>query len=428
MTSILIMGGRVIDPASKLDAVTNVLIEDGRIKALGSTVPKGYQVIDARGLIVVPGMVDMHVHLREPGKEDEETIASGASAAVAGGFTSVACMPNTDPPIDNEAMVEFVYLQAKRCGKANVFPIAAATKGTKGEELSEMGQLVRGGAVAFSDDGMPITNADVMRRVLQYAGMFDRAVVAHCEDLNLSRDGVMNEGRMSTVLGLPGMPAVAEEIMVHRDIMLAAATGCRIHIAHVSTAGTVELVRRAKEKGIKVTAEATPHHLVLDDTYLQTFDPNFKMNPPLRTREDVMALRRGLADGTIDAIASDHAPHSPEEKDVEFSAAPFGVIGLETVLPIVMTELVGKGVLSLPDAIAKLTVNPARILGIPRGTLAPGAVADVTILDTNREYIIDPGKFLSKSRNCPFAGWKVKGCATIVLVSGRVVAGGERIS
>jgi dihydroorotase len=423
MTSILIMGGRVIDPAAKLDAVTNVLIEEGRIKALGSAAPKGYQVIDARGLIVVPGLVDMHVHLREPGKEDEETIASGAGAAVAGGFTSVACMPNTDPAIDNEAMVEFVYLQAKRCGKANVFPIAAATKGTKGEELSEMGQLVRGGAVAFSDDGAAIANADVMRRALEYAGMFDRAIVTHCEDRNLSRDGVMNEGHMSTILGLPGMPVVAEETIVHRDITLSAATGSRVHIAHVSTAGSVELVRRAKEKRIRVTAEATPHHLVLDDTYLQTFDPNFKMNPPLRTKEDVAALRQGLADGTLDAIASDHAPHSPEEKDVEFSAAPFGVIGLETVLPLVITELVGKGVLPLSDAIAKLTMNPAKILGIPRGTLGPGSVADVTIIDVNHKYVIDPTKFLSKSRNCPFAGREVKGRATTVIVGGRVVVG-----
>ncbi|MDQ7780026.1 MAG: dihydroorotase [Planctomycetota bacterium] len=425
MSSYLIMGGRVIDPASGFDAVTNVLIEDGKVKTLGSASPRGYQVIDARGKVVAPGLIDMHTHLREPGKEDEETIASGAAAAVAGGFASVASMPNTDPPIDNEAMVEFIYLQAKRCGKANVFAIAAATKGRKGEELSEIGQLVRGGAVAFSDDGNSIANADVMRRVLQYAGMFDKAVISHCEDRNLSRDGVMNEGYMSTVLGLPGMPAIAEETMVHRDIMLAAATGSKVHIAHVSTAVSVELVRRAKEKGIRVTTEATPHHLVLDETALRTFDPNFKMSPPLRTKKDVEALRRGLTDGTIDAIASDHAPHSSEEKDVEFSAAPFGVIGLETTLPIVLTELVGKNVLSLNEAVARLTLNPARILGIPRGTLSAGAVADVTVIDLDKEIEIDPSRFISKSRNCPFAGRKLRGCATVVLVGGRIVSGGN---
>ena len=421
MTSLLIKNGRVINPAKKFDKLANILIVDGKIKSIDSKTPTADRVIDARGLIVTPGLSDMHVHLREPGKEDEETIASGVSAAVAGGFTSIACMPNTDPVVDNEASAEFVYLQAKRANLANVFPIGAITKGSKGEQLSEMGQLVRGGAVGFSDDGSPVKSAEVMRRALEYSKMFDKPVIDHCEDMDLVKTGVMNEGRVSIVLGLPGMPKIAEEIIVHRDIMLAKQARGKLHITHVSTARSVELIRQAKKEGIKVTCDVTPHHLTLTEEYVRTFDPVYKMNPPLRTHDDVKALRAGLKDGTIDAIASDHAPHSSEEKDVEFSAAPFGVIGMETVVPIIITELVHKKSLTWLEMIAKLTINPARILGIAKGIIQAGADADLTLIDPQKAWVIDPKQFKSKSRNCPFAGWKVKGKVIKTIVAGRVV-------
>jgi dihydroorotase len=422
MTTLLIKNGRVIDPANKIDKVTNVFIENGKIKSIGKTA-KASKTIDAKGLIVTPGLIDMHVHLREPGKEDEETIASGTAAAINGGFTSVACMPNTDPAIDNEASAEFVYLQAKRAGKANVFPIGAVTKGRKGEEISEMGQLFRGGAVGFSDDGSPIKSAEVVRRALEYSRMFDKPIIDHCEDLDLIRDGVMSEGSVSVKLGLVGMPPVSEEIMVYRDIALAKLTNGKLHIAHISTKRAVELVRQAKKGGIRVTAEVTPHHLTLTDDYVKTsdFNTNYKVNPPLRTKSDIEALRAGLKDGTIDAIASDHAPHAEEEKDVEYNVAPFGIIGMETLLPVVLTELVHKKVITINQMVAALTVNPARILGIAKGTLSIGADADVTLIDLNKEWVIDPTKFKSKSRNCPFAGWKVKGKAVEVIVAGQVI-------
>ncbi|MBI5779321.1 MAG: dihydroorotase [Planctomycetes bacterium] len=423
MTTILIKNGRVIDPANKIDKVTNVFIENGKIKSVGPKTPKANKTIDAKGLIVTPGLIDMHVHLREPGKEDEETIASGTAAAINGGFTSVACMPNTDPAIDNEASAEFVYLQAKRAGKANVFPIGAVTKGRKGEEISEMGQLFRGGAVGFSDDGAPIKSAEVVRRSLEYSKMFDKPIIDHCEDMDLIRDGTMSEGSVSVTLGLVGMPPVSEEIMVYRDIALAKLTDGKLHIAHISTKRAVELVRQAKKGGIKVTAEVTPHHLTLTDDYVKTsdFNTNYKVNPPLRTKSDVEALKAGLKDGTIDAIASDHAPHAEEEKDVEYNVAPFGIIGMETLLPVVLTELVHKKVITINQLVASLTVNPARILGIPKGTLSVGADADVTLIDLNKEWVIDPAKFKSKSRNCPFAGWKVKGKAVSVIIAGHVI-------
>lgn len=421
MTSLLIKNGRVIDPASKFDKVTNIFIADGKIKAIGTKTPRADKTIDAKGLIVAPGLIDMHVHLREPGMEAEETIASGVNAAVAGGFTSIACMPNTDPVVDNEASTEFVYLQAKRANLANVFPIGAITKGSLGEQLAEMGQMVRGGAVGFSDDGNPVKSAEVFRRALEYAKMFDKAVIDHCEDKDLTQNGVMNEGQLSVVLGLPGMPGIAEEIMVNRDIRLARLTNGQLHITHLTTARSVELVRQAKQEGIKVTGEVTPHHFTLTDECVHSFDPNFKMNPPLRTWDDVKALREGLKDGTIDVIASDHAPHSLEEKDVEFSQAPFGVIGMESMLSLVVTELVEKKVLSWPEAIAKLTINPARILGIAKGTLKIGKDADITIIDPRKNWTINPDEFKSKSRNCPFAGWKVKGKAIKTIIAGREV-------
>ncbi|MEW6026657.1 MAG: dihydroorotase [Planctomycetota bacterium] len=420
MTTILIKNGRIIDPANKL---ANVFIENGKIKSVGAKTAKAAKTIDAKGLIVTPGLIDMHVHLREPGKEDEETIASGAAAAIHGGFTSVACMPNTDPAIDNEASAEFVYLQAKRAGKANVFPIGAVTKGRKGEEISEMGQLFRGGAVGFSDDGAPIKSAEVVRRALEYSKMFDKPIIDHCEDLDLIREGTMNEGSVSVTLGLVGMPPVSEEIMVYRDIALAKMTNGKLHIAHISTKRAVELVRQAKKDGIRVTAEVTPHHLTLTDEYVKTsgFNTNYKVNPPLRTKSDVEALRAGLKDGIIDAIASDHAPHSEEEKDVEYNVAPFGIVGMETLLPVVLTELVHKKVITLNQLVASLTVNPARILGIPKGTLSIGADADITLIDISKEWTIDPAKFRSKSRNCPFAGWKVKGKAVGAIVNGQII-------
>jgi dihydroorotase len=426
MTTLLIKNGLVIDPANKINKIANVFIKDGKIVSVDSKSPKADKTIDAKGLVVTPGLIDMHVHLREPGKEDEETIASGSAAAINGGFTSVACMPNTDPPIDNEASAEFVYIQAKRSGKANVFPIGAVTKGRKGEELAEIGQLARGGAVAFSDDGDPVASAEVMRRGLEYSSMFNKAIIAHCENKTLIKEGVMNEGYISTLLGLPGMPAVAEEIMVYRDIALARLTGGKLHIAHLSTAEAVNLVANAKKEGLKVTAEVTPHHFTLTDDAIKLrndgFNTNFKMNPPLRTEEDRQLLLDGLKNGTIDVIASDHAPHSPEKKDVEFSVAPFGVIGIETLLPIMLTELVHKKILSLSEAIAKVTINPARILGIPKGTLSPGADADITVMDINKQWTINPEEFKSKSRNCPFAGWKVKGKAVQVIVAGQPVS------
>jgi len=420
MTTTLILGGRVIDPARNFDGTANILVEGPKIRAVGPTSERADRTIDARGKVVVPGLVDMHVHFREPGNEEEETIASGAAAAVAGGFTSVATMPNTDPAVDTEAAAEFVTLQSRRAGKANVFPIGAVTKGRQGKEISEMGQLDRGGAVAFSDDGFPVQDAEVMRCGLLYARMFNRPIISHCEDRSLAGSGVMNAGHVSMCLGLSGMHAVAEEIMVHRDITLARITGSRVHIAHVSSAGSVDLIRKAKAQGIQVTAEATPHHLALTDECVRTYDPVYKMNPPLRTPADIQALIAGLQDGTIDAFASDHAPHSAEEKEVEFALAPFGVIGLETMFPILYTTLVEKKVLTLPQLVAKLTFVPARILGIPKGTLAEGADADITILDVEREWCVDAGKFRSKSRNCPFHGWTVRGRAATVLVGGQV--------
>jgi dihydroorotase len=421
MPRTLIRGGRVIDPAQGLDAVTDLWLEGDRVLHIGSRFDLQAEiVVDATGKIVCPGLIDMHVHLREPGREEDETIATGTAAALAGGVTSVACMPNTEPAIDNQAAAEFVILQARRAGQANVLPIGAITKGRRGEELAELGGLVEGGAVGFSDDGSPVRSAEIMRRALEYARMFDRVVMDHCEDTELTRNGVMHEGEVSLALGLPGMPAAAEEIMVARDLILAEQTGGRLHILHVSTAGSVELIRRAKQRGVAVTCEACVHHFALTDEALRSFDSNFKMNPPLRTRRDVEAILVGLRDGTIDAIVTDHAPHAPEKKLRELDQAPFGVIGLETLLPICIKTLIEPGVLTWSEMIAKLTIHPARILGIDRGTLRPGAIADVTIIDPEAEWTIDPNQFRSKSRNCPFAGWRVRGRAHTVLVAGQV--------
>jgi dihydroorotase len=420
MTTLRIINGRVIDPSQGLDQVVELWVHHGAIAGIGPQPLQPTRVLDAAGMIVCPGLIDMHVHLREPGREEDETIASGTAAALAGGITSVACMPNTEPALDSQASAEFVYLQAKRAGNVNVFPVGAVTKGRKGEELAEIGGLVTGGAVAFTDDGSPVVSAEIMRRALEYCRMFDKAVLSHCEDLDLTREGVMHEGFESMRLGLRGMPAAAEEIMVFRDIELAQTTGARLHILHVSTAGSVDLIRRAKRRGVNVTAEVCPHHFTLTDQEMHRFDSNFKMAPPLRTKEDQQALIDGLKDDTLDVIASDHAPHAPEKKMRELDLAPNGVIGLETLLPICVVGLIEPGHLTWPRLIEKLTTKPARILGIDRGTLKPGALADVTIIDPTAEWTIDTSRFRSKSRNSPFAGWTVRGRAQAVIVGGEV--------
>ncbi|MGZ3469395.1 MAG: dihydroorotase [Isosphaeraceae bacterium] len=420
LPTIQIAGGRIIDPSRDSDEIGDLWISRGHVLPTGASYEEAEIVIDARGLIVCPGLIDVHVHLREPGNEEDETIATGAAAALAGGVTSVACMPNTIPPIDSQATAEFVVLQGQRARQANVYPVGAVSKGRKGEELASLGQLVGGGAVAFTDDGAPVASAALMRRALEYSKMFDRVIMQHCQVPELTVGGVMNEGFESMRLGLAGMPDAAEDIMVARDIRLAEITRGRLHIQHISTARSVELVREGKRRGVKVTAEACPHHFTLTDERLRTFDSNYKMNPPLRTWSDVEAVVGGLSDGTIEILATDHAPHAPEKKMRELDLAPFGVIGLETLVPIVATHLVDPGHLSWPEAIRKLTINPARLLGIPKGTLRPGADADVTLIDPTARWTIDPSQFRSRSRNCPFAGWEVRGRAHTVIVCGEV--------
>jgi dihydroorotase len=418
--ALLIRRGRLIDPSQSLDRVGDVCIEDGRISAYDVAPSGEHDVIDAGGKIVAPGLIDMHVHLREPGFEEDETIRSGTAAALAGGFTSIACVADTDPPIDTQGTVEFIQHQAARADNCNVFVIACASKDRKGEQLAEIGQLVQAGAVAFSDDDAPIYNPDLMRRAFEYCRMFDRAVFNHAEVRELTQSGVMHEGLTSLILGLAGMPAEAEDVMTSRDIALAEATGGRLHLMHVSTAGSVELVRRAKRRGVKVTAEVCPHHFCLTDESLRSFDANYKTNPPLRGPRHVQACIEGLIDGTIDAVCSDHAPLAAEKKSRELDYAPFGIAGLETVLGLVVTKLILAGHLDWPAAVAKLSTNPARILGIKKGTLAIGADADVTIIDPQAQWRVEPARWRSKSANTPFAGWELTGRAEMVIVGGRV--------
>jgi len=419
---LVITGGRVIDPETKTDRIADVFIRDGIIKkvekARGKV--KAKEIIDAKGKMVVPGLIDMHTHLREPGREDEETIYTGSCAAVAGGFTSICCMPNTQPPIDNQETVKFVYEKAKEA-KCKIYCIGCITKGRKGEELTEINDLVQAGAVAISDDGKPVSNPQVLRNALEYSRMFDLPVISHCEDLYLSANGVMHEGFVSTNLGMCGIPSIAEEVVVARDIALAEFTQARMHIAHISTEGSVELIRQAKKRGVKITCEATPHHFTLTDEIIRTFDTNAKVNPPLRTKKDVEAIRRGLKDGTIDCIATDHAPHSIEEKEVEFDFAPPGLVGLETALGLVITELISKRILSWTQAIAKLTVNPARILNLKGGTIKRNSPADITIIDPKASWVVDPSEFQSKSNNSPFGGRKLWGKVCCTIVEGNVV-------
>lgn len=419
--TLLIQGGHVIDPG-RVNGVADVLINNGTIAAVGPNlaVPAGATVIPAAGRLVVPGFVDLHVHFREPGFEYKETIQSGTDAAVAGGFTSVCAMPNTNPVNDNQAVTELMLERAKAAGTAHLYPIGAITKRSEGKELAEIGDLRRAGCVAISDDGKPVMNSLVMRRAMEYARAFDVPVVDHCEDLHLSEGGCMNEGVISTELGLPGIPSAAEDVMVARNVSLAELTGARLHLAHISTAGSVRMVREAKARGLKVTAEACPHHFTLTEEVTRGYNTHAKMNPPLRTSLDVQAIKEGLRDGTIDVIATDHAPHATQEKQQEFTEAPFGIVGLETALPLTLA-LVEEGVLTLESAVDKLSTAPAKAFSLNAGTLAVGAPADVAIVDADHEWHVDPSRFRSKSRNTPFAGWKVKGRVTTTIVSGRVV-------
>ncbi len=419
--AIFIQGGHIIDPG-RFNAVGDLLIDGGKVVAVGSNikVPSGARTIAAKGRLVVPGFVDLHVHFREPGFEYKETIQSGAASAVAGGFTTVCAMPNTNPVNDNQAITELMLDRARAAGLANVLPIGAITKGSEGKELAEIGDLRRAGCVAISDDGKPVMNSLVMRRAMEYALAFDVPVVDHCEDLHLAEGGCMNEGIISTELGLPGIPSAAEDVMVARNVSLAELTGARLHLAHISTVGSVRMVREAKQRGLKVTAEACPHHFTLTEEVVRGFNTFAKMNPPLRTWRDVQAIKEGLRDGTIDVIATDHAPHATQEKQQGFTEAPFGIVGLETALPLTMA-LVDEGILSLETAIDKLSSAPAKAFSLSKGTLAVGADADVAIVDPQAQWEVDPGKFRSKSRNTPFAGWKVKGTVLTTIVGGRVV-------
>ncbi|MEW6769920.1 MAG: dihydroorotase [Bacillota bacterium] len=421
MTSFIIKKGRVVDPLHERVFPADVLVVDGRIAAIGPGLAgqKDTTVINAEGCLVLPGLIDMHVHLREPGFEYKETIASGTRAALRGGFTAVCAMPNTRPVCDRAAVAGFVLDRARAAGNARVYPVGALSKGSEGKELAPFGEMRDAGVVAFSDDGRWLADAHLMRRAMEYAAMLDVPVISHCEDPALSAGGVMNEGFTATVLGLRGMPAAAEEVAVARDILLAELTGCHLHVAHVSTAGAVRLIREAKARGVRVTAEVTPHHFTLTEEAVRGYDTNAKVNPPLRTAVDVAALKEGLADGTIDVIATDHAPHSQEEKETEFDAAPFGMVGLETAVGLVFSELVSQGVLTLPQAVAKMTVNPAHILGLEAGVLAEGAVADITLVDPEREEVVEPGGFASQGKNTPFAGWRLKGTPVGVMVGGR---------
>ena len=421
----LIKGGQVIDPG-RMNTIADVLIEDGKIQAIDVNLqgtlqdPESVTIIDAQGCIVCPGFIDLHVHFREPGFEYKETIATGVASAVAGGFTTVCCMPNTSPVNDSQSITEFIFRQAKIADKARVFPIGAITKGSKGEELAEIGELHDAGCVAISDDGIPVMNTLVMRRAMEYARTFDLPVIDHCEDMHLSAGGSMNEGFVSTELGIPGIPNAAEEVMVARNIFLAELTQSRLHLPHVSTIGSIRLLRDAKERGLLVTAEACPHHFTLTDEAVRSFDTNAKMNPPLRTDADVQAIKEALKDGSIDTIATDHAPHAMHEKQRQFDNAPFGIIGLETALPLTL-NLVEEGVLTMEQAVAKLTCEPARVFKLSYGTLAVGVDADVTLFDPKKSWTLDPNRLHSKSRNTPFTGWTMKGKVVKTLVGGRVV-------
>jgi len=420
--NLLIKGGRLIDPSQGIDGSMDILIADGVVLELGQglTAPEGTQSIDASGLIVTPGLIDMHVHLRDPGLEYKEDIATGSRSAAAGGFTSVACMPNTSPVIDSKAITSYIVNKARNEAVVNVFPVGCITKGGKGESLAEMGELKEAGCVAVSDDGKPVESAELMRRALEYAKGVGITVISHSEELSLVGEGVMNEGYVSTELGLKGIPWAAEDVAVAREAYLAEFTGAPVHIAHISTVGSARIIRNAKARGVKVTCETAPHYFTLTDEAVLGYNTNAKMNPPLRGAGDVAAMKAGLADGTIDAIATDHAPHHPDEKDVEFNIALNGIVGLETSLPLSL-KLVEEGVLDLKALVSLMSCNPAKILGIERGTLKVGAVADVTIIDPAKEWQVSADKLESKSKNSPFLGWQMRGAAAYTIVKGQVV-------
>ncbi len=422
MSRILIKNGRVIDPASNTDSVTDLLIEGGIIAQMGNGLKADdCTQINAEGMLVLPGLIDMHVHLREPGQEHKETIESGTRSAAAGGFTAIACMPNTDPVIDSPAMVEYIKLKAEKEGRVKVLPIASITRGLKGEELSPMGELLGYGAVAFSDDGRPVGSSSMMRKAMEYASMWDALIISHCEDPELSRDGVMNEGQMSTVLGMKGIPTVAEDIMVAREIALSRFTGCRVHIAHISTGSSVEMVRQAKAQGIRITAEATPHHFSLTDQAVDGYNSMTKVNPPLRSGEDVEEVRRGIADGTIDIIATDHAPHHRDDKDVEYNNAAFGISGLETAVPLAVTHLLRPGILTPLQLAERMSLAPAKLLKLDAGYIRQGGPGDITIIDPECEVVVDADKFVSKGRNSPFDGMQLRGKVLHTIVEGKLV-------
>jgi dihydroorotase len=417
-----LVGGRVIDPARKVDAPLDVLIEDGVVTQVGArlAVPAGLRTVDVRGLWVLPGLIDIHVHLREPGQEYKEDIATGTASAAAGGFTAICCMPNTRPPNDNRAVTELIVRRAREVGKVRVYPIGAITQGLAGEHLAEMGELQEAGCVAVSDDGRPVMNAEVMRRAFEYARGFGLTVIQHCEDLCLSNGGAMNEGAVATRAGIRAQPAVAESAMVARDLELCALTGARYHVAHISAAESIRLVRQAKAQGLPVTAEVTPHHVTLTDAACATYDSNTKMNPPLRGARDVEAAIEGLADGTIDCIATDHAPHSPVEKDVEFEQASFGVVGLETAVPLTL-RLVRAGRLPVAAWVDRLTAAPARVLGLPGGRLGVGDPGDVVVIDPETDWFCTADVLRSRSKNSPFLGQTMTGAAALTVVGGRIV-------
>ena len=417
---LLIKDGRVVDPANGIDKKCDVLIVDGMISQVGRIDKPAEKVIDAAGKLVAPGLIDMHVHFREPGDEEEETIASGSAAAVAAGFTSVVCMPNTRPPIENETDVEYIHRKGRQARKTHVYTMGAITKAREGVELAEMGFMAEAGAVGFTDDGNGVQNPAVMLRALKYAAMFDLVVSQHCQDDSFAQDGVMNAGYYATILGLPGIDVLAEEAMLWRDIQLVKKTEARYHAQHISTAGAVELIRAAKKDSLPVTCEVTPHHLLLSEQCCEEYDTNYKVNPPLRTEHDIEALKQAIAEGLVDALVGDHAPHLQSEKELEFLAAPFGIASLECALGLYVKALVEPGILDWPGLIKLMTEKPAKIIGVDKGTLSPGKQADVTIIDPQANYKIDVNKFRSKSRNCPYHGWEVTGKVEITIVGGEI--------
>ena len=424
---ILLTGARIIDPTQKIDAIADVLLENGKIVKTGvdllssikSKDAAKIKILELGGMVLTPGLIDMHTHLREPGLEYKETVASGAKAAVVGGFTSIACMPNTDPINDNRSITEFIKRKAVEADLANVYPIGAISKDSAGHQLTEFWDLKEAGIVALSDDGKPVMDAALMRHAMEYADSLGLPVISHCEDTNLSAGGQMNEGYYSTILGLRGIPGIAEEAMIARDILIAEFTKTRVHIAHVSTAGSVRLIREAKKRGLKITAETAPHYFTLTDEALQTYSTSLKVNPPLRSADDVKAVKEGLADGTLDAIVTDHAPHARTDKELEFEYAANGISGLETSLSLSL-RLVSEGVLTLPELIAAMSLNPARILNLPKGTLKAGADADITVIDPQLLWTVDVQTFCSKGRNSPFHGWEMRGKAILTIVGGEI--------